>query len=112
MEKKFVFRNDTPIEVSGWALLWKKLNPIDKSDHFPNIFDIVLRSLEITSRQLQTNSLKEQKADICIHPPVGQFGLLDYKSFEQIVRAGYEYALENVDQWKKQLSLDSRETPE
>jgi predicted acylesterase/phospholipase RssA len=48
------------------------------------------------------------KADILLKPPVQKFGMMEVKSFEKIVDAGYQHALDELKQWLEKLSFPSQ----
>jgi predicted acylesterase/phospholipase RssA/CRP-like cAMP-binding protein len=81
----------------GTALLKRRLLPFADAavDAPPGIFEIMLRaSLLGSAGQSQHN---RTVADIYLNPPVEDFGLLQFKSFDEIVAAGYEYASQQMD---------------
>ena len=81
----------------GVALLKQKLLPFadDGIESPPGIFEVILRSSMISSsNQTQRN---RSVADVYLNPPVENFGLLEFKSFDEIVEAGYDYANRVLD---------------
>jgi len=42
-----------------------------------------------------------KQADILLNPPVRGFGLMEVKSFEKIVQAGYENAITELGAWQE-----------
>ena len=81
----------------GVALLKQKLLPFadDGIESPPGIFEVILRSSMISSsNQTQRN---RSIADVYLNPPVENFGLLEFKSFDEIVEAGYDYANRVLD---------------
>lgn len=78
--------------VSGWGSVARKLNPLAKSAELPGIADILLRSTE-TGNVLAARRM-EQDADIVLRPPVSEFGLLAFDQLDNVIEAGYRYALE------------------
>lgn len=82
----------------GTAFLRSKLLPFADADvdSPPSIFEVMLRaSLVGSASQSQRN---KSVADIYLNPPVENFGLLQFKSFDEIVEAGYEYANRIMDE--------------
>lgn len=81
----------------GAALLRRKLLPFADAgiDSPPGIFEVMLRaSLVGSASQSQRN---KSVADVYLNPPVEDFGLLQFKSFDEIVEAGYDYANKVMD---------------
>ena len=82
----------TPSQV-----FWSRINPFKKTIVAPNILDIMVRTTLLGS----AHRIKQvaASADLYLSPPVGHFGLADYKDIDDIVRVGYEYAREKIDEW-------------
>lgn len=77
---------------SAWQVLKSRLLPFGKRIPVPGITTIVMKATEIGSI-IHANRNKES-ADLVLNPPVGRFGILDVKAFDEIVRLGYEHTLE------------------
>lgn len=78
---------------SGWAMLLDRLRP-RKSRRYrlPSLPVLLINStiLYSLSRQKQARAL----TDLYFNPPLHRVGLLDWKRFDQVVRQGYEHALQ------------------
>ena len=83
---------------SAWAYIWSRLNPFKKKIVVPTILDIMMRTILLSSIN-QSNRVREE-ADHYFYPPIDQFGLLDFKSLYDISTAGYEYAMQELEDWK------------
>ena len=103
MQRNMTYQDSIPSPVSGWSLLWKKLNPFAKTPDSPNILTIITRASEIAAVHMNKTIMANQAIDLHIRPPVEQFGLLDLDAFDEIVEIGYQYALSNAEEWKAQL---------
>ncbi len=79
---------------SPWKVLWNRLIPFKKPISVPNIFDLLMRTTMVGSIY-KTHAVKVH-ADLYLEPPLNQFKLLDFKSFDQIVEVGYEYTKEKL----------------
>jgi len=77
--------------LSGWQLLWQQLNPVRGKSAVPNIFNILYRTTTVGGIGAVTAA--RAIADICIEPPVKDFGIFDWRKVEAIVDAGYRHAL-------------------
>jgi predicted acylesterase/phospholipase RssA/CRP-like cAMP-binding protein len=84
--------------VSGWKVLLNKLNPLSEKEAVPSLIWTVLRSLEVNNVNLQ-NQMNDL-ADLFINPNLNEFGILDFGSFEPIIKIGYETALPKLKEWK------------
>jgi predicted acylesterase/phospholipase RssA len=77
--------------VSGWNLLWQRLNPLAAKPDLPNIFNILYRATTVGS--LRTIEAVKSEADLYLNPPVSQFGIFDWRRVDEIIDAGYRHAL-------------------
>jgi predicted acylesterase/phospholipase RssA/CRP-like cAMP-binding protein len=77
--------------VSGWQLLWRRLNPLAVKPDLPNIFNILYRTTTVGS--LRAIESVKADADLYLSPPVGNFGIFDWSCIERIIDAGYRYGL-------------------
>jgi predicted acylesterase/phospholipase RssA len=80
--------------ISGWHVLWSKINPFIPSQRVPSIFHTLVRATEINSvYRLPTI---EGLANILIEPPVERFRTLDFGAYEEIMEVGYRAAQEQL----------------
>jgi predicted acylesterase/phospholipase RssA/CRP-like cAMP-binding protein len=82
---------------SPWKILGRRLNPFQKSLEVPNILQILGRTTMLGSIH-QLNLVRGQ-ADYYLRVPVEQYGMLDFEAIDEIVEAGYRYAVEEIQQW-------------
>jgi predicted acylesterase/phospholipase RssA len=86
------------VSISGWQVLWSRINPFTKPRRLPTIGSTLIRSMEISSAyQLK---MGESLADVLIEPDVMQFGTLDFGAYEEIIELGYQAALEKLVQFE------------
>jgi predicted acylesterase/phospholipase RssA/CRP-like cAMP-binding protein len=78
--------------VSGWNLLWRRLNPFASKPDLPGIFNILYRTTTVGSLRA-VESIKAA-ADLYLSPPVSQFGIFDWRGIDKIIDAGYRHGLE------------------
>ncbi len=92
--------NNTNISggISGWDILFNKLNPFSSSMTIPNIAAILSRSSMIGGIS-QRKKMMEGYADLYLQLSVNQFSMMDYKSAEKIAEIGYQYALIELQNW-------------
>jgi NTE family protein/lysophospholipid hydrolase len=86
-----------PEGLSGWRVLGRRLNPFMKKVEVPPLASVLMRTTLLGSASKQ--NLMARQADLVIRPPLEQFGLLEFKSYEQIVEIGYKHALEELEAW-------------
>ncbi len=94
-----------PEEISGWRVLGRRINPFARTMDVPPLAGILMRTTLLGSASKQ--NLMALQADLVIRPPLEQFGLLEFKSFDRIVEIGYKHALEQLEAWSA-----SRRDPE
>ena len=76
--------------LSGWRLLWSRLNPFAEKHRAPKIAEILLRSTDIKSIE-KLNETRETLEHL-LEPDVSEIALLDFKSFKKISEIGYTEA--------------------
>jgi lysophospholipid hydrolase len=99
-------RLETCAEMSGWTQLWRKLNPWSRAAAFPNVFEILMRTVAMSS----DHSLEQMKkeADLYLHPPLDGINALDWAAIDRVVEIGYRHACEQLDAWQKSSSPQVR----
>lgn len=88
-----------PTDTSGppgvGEMLGRKLWGRKAAEHeedYPGIFEILYRSSLVGSSQ--GAEVNRAIADLYLNPPVDEVGLLQFSSFDEIVKRGYDYAVE------------------
>jgi predicted acylesterase/phospholipase RssA len=87
--------------VSGWHLLWRRLNPLASKPDLPGIFNILYRTTTVGSLRV-VESVKAA-ADLYLSPPVSQFGIFDWRSIDKIIDAGYRHGLKILAERGREL---------
>jgi predicted acylesterase/phospholipase RssA/CRP-like cAMP-binding protein len=84
--------------ISGWQVLWSRINPFVKHMHVPTLAANLIRSLEISS----VHQIKSQQSfvDVLIQPDVKRFGMLDFADYEAVAQVGYQAAREQLALWQ------------
>jgi predicted acylesterase/phospholipase RssA len=81
-----------------WELLGSKM-PFSRAVlKFPSMIELLLRASLLASSRRQTDAL--QTADLVFHPPINEFGLLEFEAIEKLERVGYEHAVSQIDAWR------------
>jgi predicted acylesterase/phospholipase RssA len=90
--------------LSGWKVLWSKLNPFSPEIKAPGLFDTLRRSIELNGvHQKQVN---KALADLYINPPVAQFGSGEFEAYETLIEVGYQSAQAAIGTWlNKQMEI-------
>jgi len=106
-ERKRQYDFDT--SLSGWRVLFSRLNPFVKSLRSPSLFGTIQRAMEISS--VHQNRTREKLVDLLIEPDVQKFSSTDFSAFRGLAEVGYQTALEPLRDWR-QRRLKNNETPE
>jgi len=80
---------------SPWSVLWRRWFPFGDRYHVPSLAAIVLESTEIGARF--EAGRRGAGANLLLSPPVRQFDMTNFKAFDQLVEAGYEYACAELE---------------
>ncbi len=86
-----------PPDLSGWRVLWQRVNPFGASMHVPGPVRVMLRAKEIGGRRAQRAQLEAHPPDLLLHPPVGRFDPLDFRGAPAIIEVGYRHASEVLE---------------
>jgi NTE family protein/lysophospholipid hydrolase len=92
--------NNTDISrgISGWDILFNKLNPFSEKMHLPNMIGILNRA-SIIGGLSQRKKMMDGYADLYLQPPVNAYSLMDYKNAAKIAESGYQYGLVEFQKW-------------
>jgi predicted acylesterase/phospholipase RssA len=78
-------------DLSGWAVARRRFVPWADPLDVPRLVDLLLVSSMVTGRS------NGEGADMVLRPPVEGFGILDFASGDQLIDAGYRYAIEALE---------------
>ncbi|XP_073727484.1 patatin-like phospholipase domain-containing protein 7a [Misgurnus anguillicaudatus] len=84
--------------LSGWWLLWKRLNPLAEKVKVLNMTEIQARLAYVCSvRQLES----VKNSDYCeyIRPPIDRYRTLEFGKFDEISVMGYQHGKTVFDVW-------------
>lgn len=91
-------------QLNGMSVLRSKLNPFIKELHVPSMADIA-DQLAFVSAIQQIEKVKKL-ADVCISPPVQQYSVLDFGSFDILKQIGLTSARQEIEKWLKFLDTE------
>jgi predicted acylesterase/phospholipase RssA/CRP-like cAMP-binding protein len=86
--------------ISGWQVLWSRINPFARQIQVPNVAANLVRALEVDSLYLLKST--QSLADLLIQPDVKQFASLDFAAYESISEVGYTVARKELARWQEQ----------
>ncbi|XP_061822445.1 patatin-like phospholipase domain-containing protein 7a isoform X1 [Nerophis lumbriciformis] len=86
--------------LSGWWLLWKRLNPLAEKVKVLNMAEIQTRLAYVCCvRHLDT----VKNSDYCeyIRPPIDRYRTLEFGKFDEIAEVGYQHGKTVFDVWSR-----------
>ena len=83
---------------SGFSILWEKLKPFGKRAEIPTIFDVLYRTMCLSTRSRLRQT--RDKADWLIDPPVEGYSVMDFASFEKLEELGYQHTRKLLEEMK------------
>jgi NTE family protein/lysophospholipid hydrolase len=87
-EHEFVFK--LPEFPSPWQFLRSRILPFAARIEMPHIVDVLIRTTDVSSSQ-KTRDVK-RIADVCLRPPIDDYGVLQFEALDEIAEVGYRYA--------------------
>jgi predicted acylesterase/phospholipase RssA len=94
--------------ISGWQVLWSRINPFIKRIRVPSLAANLVRALEVDSVYLLKST--QSLADLLIQPDVKHFASLDFAAYEPISEIGYTAAHEALARWQSQQAWAQHES--
>ncbi|XP_052536590.1 patatin-like phospholipase domain-containing protein 6 isoform X6 [Tympanuchus pallidicinctus] len=86
--------------LSGWWLLWKRLNPWAEKVKVPDMAEIQSRLAYVSCvRQLEV--VKSSSYCEYIRPPIDRFKTMDFGKFDEIYDVGYQHGKLVFDGWNR-----------
>ncbi len=83
--------------LSGWRVLWNRINPFAAPLAVPSLPSVMMRMALISKSQSERNALR--LADFYVRLSPGDYGLLDFQALDDIVARGYRSAQESLAAW-------------
>ena len=94
--------------LSGWKVLWSKLNPFKPAIKAPTLIETLMRSIELNS--VYQKSSNRALADLYIDPPVGHFGASAFEAYQTLIDIGYQAAKTAISDWLETQVENRKET--
>lgn len=98
--------------ISGWEILWSRLNPFRKPVPVPSLFEVLYRTATLSSELMSKST--HRLADLLLVPPLENFGTLSFEDIDDIIEVGYRdtvRALHNVENPFLSKYLDKEKLP-
>ena len=84
--------------ISGWRIIWNRLNPFAQKFSVPNLAAVLQRAAQIASVIMQRDALL-RGVDLYVRLPVQRFGLLEFEAAPDIIKTGYETGRAAIAKW-------------
>jgi NTE family protein len=78
--------------LAGDVPAWAQFRQWNSEESLPNIFEVLLASINIMETRLTQTRLSVDRPDIIIQPPLGHIRFLEFDRAEEIITVGYEHA--------------------
>ncbi|KAJ8413821.1 hypothetical protein AAFF_G00064190 [Aldrovandia affinis] len=91
--------------LSGWWLLWKRLNPLAEKVKVLNMAEIQTRLAYVCCVR-QMDSVKRSEYCEYIRPPIDRYGTLEFGKFDEIAEVGYQHGKTLFDVWSRSGVVD------
>ena len=100
-ERRRVYDIDT--SISGWRVLFNKLNPFSRNLKIPSLVEILMRTLEVNG----SKASREQAylTDLLIQPDTRGYGLQAYDKWKPLAQCGYDASIDKLAEWKSRQIL-------
>ena len=83
---------------SPWEILGSKFHIRKERVVFPSMIEILLRASLLASSRRQDDAIKT--ADLVFHPPINEFGLMEFERIDDLEKVGYEHARGQIEEWR------------
>lgn len=88
--------------ISGWKLLFNRLNPMGKRIQVPSMPGLILRSAELSNVLRIRTALQASKNDLVLQLETNRFGILEFNAYEPLVALGHELSKSKIEAWIKE----------
>ena len=85
--------------LSGWKLLWQRINPFTEPPKTPNIFGHHTSCFSVNFIYHRKSIM--HKADLMIVSPVDQFTIFGFDAIDEIIQVGYETTKQQLEAWQE-----------
>ena len=90
-------------EISGWRLLWQRLNPFARPLPTPHILNLLTRSSMVASIIGEREKHARAAASLYLKVPVEDVKLMDFAAVDEIADRGYEATRETIASWWEEI---------
>ena len=90
---------DLESELSGWRVLWQRIDPRARRTEVPTIMTLLARSSLVASIHSARERRAAEAASLYLRIPVADLRLLAFERIDEIVARGYESTREKIRAW-------------
>ena len=90
---------DFKSELSGWKVLWDRINPFRRAPGVPNILSVLVRSTLVASAAASRRKPVDEERNLSLEIPVGDWKLLEFRAIEAIAEQGYAASIDPIRDW-------------
>jgi len=90
--------------VSGWRILFNRLNPMAKRLQLPSMPGLIMRSAELSNVLRIRTALQASKNDLVLQLETNRFGILEFAAYKQLIALGHELSKSKIEEWLKDAS--------
>ncbi len=101
-------KDDYGLSLSGWRLLFKRLNPLQTSPRVPSIGAVIMQSMMVGSGLLREQVLCRKLADFYQNIHVRGVGMLEFGAIDRAVERGYKSYIGPLRQWLKSNDVSQK----
>lgn len=84
--------------LSGWKVLWSRINPFSQRMNVPTLASTMMRTVEVNSLYHRKEAMRF--ADLLIEPDTRNFNFLDFEAYRELERIGYEAGMAAIKAWR------------
>ena len=85
--------------LSGWRVLWQRINPFGSALDVPYMSSVLMRSVVVGSLLDQRERRGADLASLYLKMPVEEWGLLEFDKVDPVVARGYEASADSIRTW-------------
>jgi predicted acylesterase/phospholipase RssA/CRP-like cAMP-binding protein len=90
---------DLESALSGWRVLWRRINPRAERTAVPGIMTLLTRSAIVASIHWERERRTAEAASLYLHIPLADLRLLAFERIDEIAARGYESTREKIRVW-------------
>ncbi|MGH0028242.1 MAG: patatin-like phospholipase family protein, partial [Myxococcota bacterium] len=94
--------------LSGWRVLWQRINPFAQRLDVPYISSVLMRTVVVGSLVRERERRASDLASLYLKMPVDEWGLLEFEKLDPIAARGYEASADRIRAWAAERKASLR----